>query len=224
MSEVATLEKRAYMAPVTLLHAGQRTHTTVDAAMQALQAQRIGGEIPDTLIFVEHPEVITVGRRAKIDGITAPEGYASREVDRGGGITWHGPGQLVGYPVFRWREESIRTVITLIEEWILRALATFGVAAGRNPAMMGVWLDSFKIASIGLQFSQWVSRHGFDINLSTPGNRLQAVAGCGLPVGRHTSLAALGHDISIRAMEAALLAQMPAVLGREMAAERGWDS
>ena len=223
MSEVATLEKRAYMAPVTLLHAGQRTHATVDTAMQALQAQRIGGEIPDTLIFVEHPEVITVGRRAKIDGITAPEGYASREVDRGGGITWHGPGQLVGYPVFRWREESIRTVITLIEEWILRALATFGVAAGRNPAMMGVWLDSFKIASIGLQFSQWVSRHGFDINLSTPGNRLQAVAGCGLPVGRHTSLAALGHDISIRAMEAALLAQMPAVLGREMAAERGWD-
>ncbi|MCH2417941.1 MAG: lipoyl(octanoyl) transferase LipB [Candidatus Poseidoniia archaeon] len=223
MSEVATLEKRAYMAPVTLLHAGQRTHTTVDAAMQALQAQRIAGEIPDTLIFVEHPEVITVGRRAKIDGITAPEGYASREVDRGGGITWPGPGQLVGYPVFRWREESIRTVITLIEEWILRALATFGVAAGRNPAMMGVWLDSFKIASIGLQFSQWVSRHGFDINLSTPGNRLQAVAGCGLPVGRHTSLAALGHDISIRAMEAALLAQMPAVLGREMAAERDWD-
>ena len=223
MSEVATLEKRAYMAPVTLLHAGQRTHATVDAVMQALQAQRIAGEIPDTLIFVEHPEVITVGRRAKVDGITAPNGYTSREVDRGGGITWHGPGQLVGYPVFRWREESIRTVITLIEEWIIESLATFGVAAERNPAMMGVWLDSFKIASIGLQFSQWVSRHGFDINLSTPGNRLQAVAGCGLPVGRHTSLAALGHDISIRAMEAALLAQMPAVLGREMAAERGWD-
>ena len=224
MSEVATLEKRAYMAPVTLLHAGQRTHTTVDAAMQALQAQRIGGEIPDTLIFVEHPEVITVGRRAKIDGITASEGYASREVDRGGGITWHGPGQLVGYPVFRWHEESIRTVITLIEEWILRALATFGVAAERNPAMMGVWLDGFKIASIGLQFSQWVSRHGFDVNLSTPGDRLQAVAGCGLPVGRHTSLAALGHDISMRTMEAALLAQMPAVLGRKITAERGWDS
>ena len=223
MSEVATLEKRAYMAPVTLLHAGQRTHATVDAAMQALQAQRIAGEIPDTLIFVEHPEVITVGRRAKVDGITAPNGYTSREVDRGGGITWHGPGQLVGYPVFRWREESIRTVIGLIEEWIIRALATFGVAAERNPAMMGVWLDNFKIASIGLQFSQWVSRHGFDVNLSTPGDRLQAVAGCGLPVGRHTSLAALGHDISIRAMEAALLAQMPAVLGREMAAERGWD-
>ena len=150
MSEVAALETRARLAPVTLLHAGQRTHATVDAAMQALQAQRIGGEIPDTLIFVEHPEVITVGRRAKIDGITAPEGYASREVDRGGGITWHGPGQLVGYPVFRWREESIRTVITLIEEWIIESLATFGVAAGRNPAMMGVWLDGFKIARKGL--------------------------------------------------------------------------
>ena len=224
MSEVVTLETRARLAPVTLLHAGQRTHATVDAVMQALQAQRISDEIPDTLIFVEHPEVITVGRRAKVDGITAPNGYASREVDRGGGITWHGPGQLVGYPVFRWREESIRTVITLIEEWIIESLATFGVDAGRNPAMMGVWLDGFKVASIGLQFSQWVSRHGFDINLSTPGNRLQAVAGCGLPVGRHTSLAALGHDISMRAMEAALLAQMPAVLGREMATERDLDS
>ncbi|MCH2448162.1 MAG: lipoyl(octanoyl) transferase LipB, partial [Candidatus Poseidoniia archaeon] len=203
--------------------AGHCTHAEVDAVMQEMQRQRIAGEIQDTLIFVEHPEVITVGRRAKIDGISAPTGYASREVDRGGGITWHGPGQLVGYPIFHWHEESGRKVITLIEEWIIQSLASFGVKAERNPAMMGVWLDGLKIGSIGLQFSQWVSRHGFDVNLATPGDRLQAVEGCGLPAGRHTSLVTLGHNVSMDAMEATMLAKMPEILGRKMTAEHSWD-
>ena len=223
MSGVTVLVSRTQLLPVTLLRAGQRTHAEVDAVMQEMQRQRIAGEIGDTLIFVEHPEVITVGRRAKIDGISAPTGYASREVDRGGGITWHGPGQLVGYPIFHWHEESVRKVITLIEEWIIQSLASFGVKAERNPAMMGVWLDGLKIGSIGLQFSQWVSRHGFDVNLATPGDRLQAVEGCGLPAGRHTSLATLGHDVSMDAMEAIMLAKMPEILGREMTAERSWN-
>jgi len=220
---VTVLESRTQPLPVTLLRAGHCTHAEVDAVMQKMQRQRIAGEIQDTLIFVEHPEVITVGRRAKIDDISAPTGYASREVDRGGGITWHGPGQLVGYPIFHWQEESVRKVITLIEEWIIQSLASFGVKAERNPAMMGVWLDGLKIGSIGLQFSQWVSRHGFDVNLATPGDRLQAVEGCGLPAGRHTSLATLGHDVSMDAMEAIMLAKMPEILGREMTAERSWN-
>ena len=223
MSGVTVLESRTQPLPVTLLRAGHCTHAEVDAVMQKMQRQRIAGEIQDTLIFVEHPEVITVGRRAKIDDISAPTGYASREVDRGGGITWHGPGQLVGYPIFHWQEESVRKVITLIEEWIIQSLASFGVKAERNPAMMGVWLDGLKIGSIGLQFSQWVSRHGFDVNLATPGDRLQAVEGCGLPAGRHTSLATLGHDVSMDAMEAIMLAKMPEILGREMTAERSWN-
>ena len=223
MSGVTVLESRAQLSPVTLLRAGHRTHAEADTVMQELQRQRIADEIPDTLIFVEHSEVITVGRRAKVDGITAPDGYASREVDRGGGITWHGPGQLVGYPVFRWREESVRKVITLIEEWIIQSLADFGVRAERNTAMMGVWLDGLKIGSIGLQFSQWVSRHGFDINLTTPGDRLQAVEGCGLPAGQHTSLATLGHEVPMEAMEAVMLAKMPEILGREMTTERSWN-
>ena len=224
MSGVTILESRTQLLPVTLLRAGHRTHAEVDAVMQEMQRQRIAGEIPDTLIFVEHPEVITVGRRAKIDGISAPTGYASREVDRGGGITWHGPGQLVGYPIFHWHEESVRKVITLIEEWVIQSLASFGVKAERNPAMMGIWLDGLKIGSIGLQFSQWVSRHGFDVNLATPGNRLQVVEGCGLPAGRHTSLATLGHEVPMEAMEAVMLAKMPEILGREMTTERSWDS
>ena len=223
MSGVTILESRMQLLPVTLLRAGHRTHAEVDAVMQEMQRQRIAGEIPDTLIFVEHPEVITVGRRAKIDGISAPAGYASREVDRGGGITWHGPGQLVGYPIFHWHEESVRKVITLIEEWVIQSLASFGVKAERNPAMMGIWLDGLKIGSIGLQFSQWVSRHGFDVNLATPGDRLQAVEGCGLPAGRHTSLVTLGHNVSMDAMEATMLAKMPEILGREMTAEHSWD-
>ncbi|HJL69441.1 MAG TPA: hypothetical protein QGI30_01090, partial [Anaerolineales bacterium] len=157
---MTVLESRTQLLPVTLLRAGHRTHAEVDTVMQEMQRQRIAGEIPDTLIFVEHPEVITVGRRAKIDGIFAPDGYASREVDRGGGITWHGPGQLVGYPIFHWPAESGRQGITLIEGWIIQSLASFGVKAEGNAAMMGIWGCGLKIGSVGLQFSLWGSGPG----------------------------------------------------------------
>ncbi len=204
------------MISVDLIDAENSEHSDVNKLMFDLQEQRITGEIPDTLIFVEHPEIVTIGRRGMLDGLQPPKGFPSSNVDRGGGITWHGPGQLVGYPIFKWEEKSVRTVITTIEEWIILSLDNLGVKAQRNEAMQGVWFQDFKIASIGLAFSKWVSRHGFDINLDTPSGRIESVEGCGLPVGKHTSLTQFGFDITVKQMQDMLIETMPKVLGRKL--------
>ena len=199
-----------------IIQAGNSTHQDVDKLMIELQSKRINDEINDTLIFVEHPEIVTIGRRGMLDNLQAPDGFESSSVDRGGGLTWHGPGQLVGYPIFRWKEESVRKVITTIEEWILASLSKFDIAGNRDEKMQGIWFKGYKIASIGLAFSKWVSRHGFDINLNTPEGRIEAVEGCGLPLGKHTSLSKFGYNISVKEMERALIETMPLVLGREV--------
>ncbi|RZD33224.1 MAG: hypothetical protein CXT75_12015 [Methanobacteriota archaeon] len=87
------------MISTDIILAGNSTHKNVDHLMVELQKKRINNEIQDTLIFVEHPEIVTIGRRGMLDNIQAPDGFASSSVDRGGGLTWHGPGQLVGYPI-----------------------------------------------------------------------------------------------------------------------------
>ena len=202
------------MITTDIIQAGNSTHQDVDKLMIELQSKRINDEINDTLIFVEHPEIVTIGRRGMLDNLQAPDDFESSSVDRGGGLTWHGPGQLVGYPIFRWKEESVRTVITTIEEWILLSLSKFGVAGVRDEEMQGGWFKGHKIASIGLAFSKWVSRHGFDINLDTPEGRIEAVEGCGLPLGKHTSLSKFGYNISIEEMQSSLLENMPEILGR----------
>ncbi len=204
------------MITTNIIQANNSTHQEIDTLMADLQQKRINDEIADTLIFVEHPEIVTIGRRGMLDNIQAPDGFDSSSVDRGGGLTWHGPGQLVGYPIFRWKEESVRTVITSIEEWILISLSKFKVEGNRNKTMQGVWFNGYKVASIGLAFSKWVSRHGFDINLDTPEGRIESVEGCGLPLGKHTSLSKLGYQISIEEMQNSLLENMSEILGREV--------
>ena len=204
------------MITTDIIQAGNSTHQDVDKLMIELQSKRINDEINDTLIFVEHPEIVTIGRRGMLDNLNAPDGFESSSVDRGGGLTWHGPGQLVGYPIFRWKEESVRKVITTIEEWILTSLSKFDIKGNRDEKMQGVWFKGYKVASIGLAFSKWVSRHGFDINLNTPEGRIEAVEGCGLPLGKHTSLSKFGYNVPVKEMERALIETMPIVLGREV--------
>ena len=135
------------MISVDLIDAGNSDHSEVDKLMISLQEQRIADAISDTLIFVEHPEIVTIGRRGMLDNLKAPDGFESSSVDRGGGLTWHGPGQLVGYPIFRWKEESVRTVITTIEEWILTSLSKFGIVGNRDETMQGVWFEGHKTVS-----------------------------------------------------------------------------
>ena len=168
--------------------------------MNDLQQQRIEGTISDTLLILSHPEVVTVGPRARNDGVLPPPGYTTVAVDRGGGLTWHGPGQVVGYPIFKWGERdgeaSVADIIHIIEGWLIDALAVFGVKGVRDERMQGVWVDGHKVCSIGLSFLRWVSRHGFSVNLNTPEGRVEGVAGCGLTADTTTSLAKLGYEIA----------------------------
>ena len=197
---------------VDIRHEGLTDYTDALQLMKELQKQRIDDEIPDTLLIMEHPEIVTIGPRARNDGIQPPEDYATHPVDRGGGLTWHGPGQLVVYPVFKWDlegEVSVAAIIHVLEEWILKTLAVCGIEGVRDERMQGVWVSGKKISSIGLSFLRWTSRHGFTINYDTPEGRVEMLAGCGLGMDTTTSLAGVGHAIERKQLLDALLECMP---------------
>ena len=186
--------------------------------MKDLQKQRIGDEIIDTLLLLEHPEIVTVGPRARNDGITPPEGYASHPVDRGGGLTWHGKGQIVAYPIFKWDlegEVSVAAIISLLEKWIINALNECGIEGHLDERMQGVWVNGKKISSIGLSFLRWTSRHGFTINYDTPKGRVEMLAGCGLDENTTTSLAGEGIQVQRKELLEALYATMQNSINRE---------
>ena len=185
--------------------------------MSTLQKQRINNEIPDTVLFLEHPEIVTVGPRARNDGVAPPSDYRSHPVDRGGGLTWHGPGQLVVYPIIHWNksdEKSVADIISKIESWVIASLETLGVKGYRDNRMQGVWVDGKKICSIGLSFLRWVSRHGFTINYDTPTGRVENLAGCGLQESTTTTLAQLNYKIDRKKLQDSLLKTISDFLNR----------
>ncbi|MDA0647936.1 MAG: lipoyl(octanoyl) transferase LipB [archaeon] len=202
---------------VKIIHLGEIPYQEALDLMKELQMQRIDDQIPDTLLLLNHPEIVTVGPRATNDGIKAPQGYPSHTVDRGGGLTWHGPGQLVGYPIFKWDlegENSVAAIISLLEKWIISTLDELGIKSSRDDRMQGVWVDDKKICSIGLSFLRWVSRHGFSINIDTPSGRVEGLAGCGLESKTTTSLARLDYQISIEQFTQSLLKNMQSTVNR----------
>lgn len=205
------------MQPVDVRILGVVEYTDAIEMMSELQQQRINGEIPDTILFLEHPEIVTVGPRARNDGIAPPSDYASHPVDRGGGLTWHGPGQLVVYPIIHWNknnEKSVAEIINKIESWVIASLESLNVNGYRDERMQGVWVDGKKICSIGLSFLRWVSRHGFTVNYDTPDGRVENLAGCGLQESTTTSLQQLGYTIGREELENSLLNEIPDYLSR----------
>jgi lipoyl(octanoyl) transferase len=164
-----------------------------------LVARRKQGFICDQLLLLEHPHVITMGRNGHRENLLAHEdvlaraGIAYHPTDRGGDVTYHGPGQLVGYPILDLRDwkRDVGAYVRSIEQVIVDTLADFGIAAGRIPKLTGVWVDGRKIAAIGVHISRWVTSHGFALNVDTDLTYFQYIVPCGLtkPV---TSMAQLG--------------------------------
>lgn len=186
--------------------------------MKELQAKRINDEIIDTLIFLQHPEIVTVGPRARNDGIKPPSNYPSFPVDRGGGLTWHGPGQLVAYPIFKWNlgdENSVAQIISKLESWVIGTLLELKIDSSIDERMQGVWVDGKKISSIGLSFLRWTSRHGLTINYDTPESRVELLSGCGLDAQTTTSLSRLGYDVTFEQLMEKLSSTMLEFLNRE---------
>jgi len=196
------------MRKVHFTEIGLVSHADIDVMMRKMQAKRIDDEIEDTILICEHPEIVTVGPRAKNDGILPPKGFDSTYVDRGGGLTWHGPGQLILYPIIKWDldgESNVKAVINLLEEWVIIALERLGIEANRDSRMQGVWVSENKICSIGLSFLRWTSRHGLTVNCKTPAGRVELVSGCGLGQDIITSLDALGYDVDVVSMKRSLI-------------------
>ena len=207
----------AEMRQVEVRRLGQVEYATAQQLMRELQNQRLNGDIGDTLLICSHPEIVTIGPGARRDGIIVPADYPTIDVDRGGGITWHGPGQLVVYPIFKWdleEEGNVKKIISKLEQWSIGALELLGIRANTDSRMQGVWVGGSKIGSVGLAFMRWVSRHGFTINYTTPKGRVETLDGCGLSAGTTTSLDRLGYEISGDELVQALLDTMPAIIGR----------
>jgi lipoyl(octanoyl) transferase len=163
-----------------------------------LADERLAGRLAnDLLLLVEHPPVVTLGRGTRETSLPLdPEALRRRgievfEVERGGDVTYHGPGQLVGYPIFDLRQhrEDLHWYLRQLEEALIVALRGFGIVAERNPGYTGVWTKGRKIASIGVHAKQWVTWHGFALNVTTELSAFDLIIPCGIPGVVMTSVA-----------------------------------
>ena len=177
------------------------------ALQRAAARARISGALgEDLLLLVEHPPVVTLGRSSKdrhllaSPGLLAARGVELHEVERGGDVTFHGPGQLVGYPIIdlKRHRQDLHWYLRQVEEALIRALAPFGVAGERSTGFTGVWTQGRKLASIGVHARDWVTWHGFALNVATDLSYFDLIVPCGIADVRMTSVAA---ELGDRALE-----------------------
>jgi lipoyl(octanoyl) transferase len=206
--------------PARLLDLGGRPYDEALRLQQGLVADRQAGAIPDTLVLVEHPHVITLGRAAKPENVLAPGDTPVIPVERGGDVTYHGPGQIVAYPIFQLREDErdLHAFLRGLEEAILRTVDEAGIAATRVPGKTGVWTATEpprKLASIGIAVKKWVCMHGLALNVNTDLARFAAINPCGMAATVMTSMAReRGQACDLAAVKAALAGHLGRVLGR----------
>ncbi len=188
-------------------------------------AQRKAQEIPDTLILLEHPHVFTLGRNARRENLLVSPHWLRKadvqlfETDRGGDITYHGPGQLVGYPIFdltRHRRD-IAWYMRSVEEVLIRLAADYGIEAARIPGVTGVWVGNEKLAAMGVHVSRWITSHGFALNVNTGLRYFKWIVPCGIRDKGVTSLhRLLGRKVSMEEVRERVIEHFSAVFGLEM--------
>lgn len=195
---------------------GVREYGDSLAAMRRLRAARRAGEIPDTLILVEHPAVYTIGVQGA-EGETFPPGIPVFHVERGGKGTFHGPGQLVGYPIVDLdaRERNVRRFVHEVEELVVRAVGELGVDASRVPGRRGVWVGGErKIASVGVAVEQWVTFHGLALNVNIDLAAFRVFHPCGFDGSVMTSMEQeLHRPVSLDELRAPLGRAWEAIFG-----------
>ncbi len=154
---------------------------------RSLADKRLNGLIPDTLLFVEHDPVFTIGRSGSENNILFNSGDTRDKIpvvhiDRGGDITFHGPGQLIGYPVLKLTNyyADLHRYLRDLEEVIIRTLADYGIESERRDGLTGVWVHSKKIASIGVKVTRWITYHGFALNVNTDLSYFEMINPCGI--------------------------------------------
>ena len=189
-----------------------------------LVEQRKRGEIGDQLLLLEHPDVITLGVRTRSDRshivaseeLLAAEGIAVFETGRGGDVTYHGPGQLVGYPIIDLKPDrcDVHRYVRDLEEVMIRVCADYGVSASRISGLTGAWIGNEKVGAIGVRISRWITSHGFAFNVSTNLADFQLIVPCGIADHGVTSLEqATGRTLQMSDVEERVIDHFAAVFG-----------
>ena len=176
------------------------------ALQRELQAKRIAGDIDDVVLLLEHEPVVTLGRSAREQHILAPtevleaRGVEVHEVGRGGDVTYHGPGQLVGYPIIDLKPDrrDVRKYVWSLEETMVRTCADLGLVASRIEGLNGTWVGDRKVGAVGVRISRWVTMHGFALNANTDLSHFDWIVPCGIEDKQVTSLSQeLDRDVTV---------------------------
>ena len=212
------------MAELVCLDVGRAAYEPTLRLQQRLVADvKAAGDERAYLVFVEHdPPVITLGRGAKADHVIAPrevlqrEGIELHESSRGGDVTYHGPGQIVAYPILRLdlHGRDVHRYLRDLEEVLIRALARFGLEGRRSEGLTGVWVGEEKVAAIGVAVSRWVSYHGLALNVSTNLSHFDLIVPCGIRTKGVTSLSRLlARPVTVAEVKPAMVACLTEVFG-----------
>lgn len=216
-----------------VIHLGMMEYQKAWQIQLDLVVKRRAGKIPDTLLLVEHPPVITEGRGTKPEHLLAPlallekEGISVFPIERGGDITYHGPGQLVAYPILDLKQhgQDLHRYLRDLEEVVIRTLACYNVTGTRSEKYTGVWVGSEKICAIGVAVKGWVSYHGIALNLNTNLNHFKLIVPCGIYDHGVTSLAKImGRPVDEKAVEGEALKHFSEVFQLDLLPAKGLEA
>lgn len=200
--------------------AGRLSYADGLALQKDTVRRRVAKEIPDTLILVEHPPVITMGKMSKAEHVIGKrDGVEVVSTPRGGDVTYHGPGQIVGYPVVDLTAMNLdlKKYLERLEEVMIRGVEPYGVKAGRQAGMTGAWVGDRKIGAIGVRVERWVTSHGFALNANTDLSGFDLIIPCGLRGKGVTSIAReIGRDVDLGELRRSVAAIFGTIFGRRM--------
>ena len=206
MSELQLTSSPTEKSEMRFIHLGRQPYEPIWEMQKEMVAKRQQGLVPDTVILVEHDPVYTLGKNADENHLlqSRREDVPTFTVERGGDVTFHGPGQIVGYPILDLHDHrlSISWYMRALEEVLIRTTAHFGLTAVRREGVTGVWVDDQKIASLGVRMTRWVSMHGFALNVNTDLSYFDGIIPCGIFECGVTSIERLiGAKQSLNAVE-----------------------
>lgn len=187
----------------SILDLGRRPYEEVWALQHQLVKARSDGQTHDTLILVEHDHVVTLGRKPSVANLGVDLSIPIFHVERGGDATYHGPGQLVGYPIMKMDTPDVKNYVKKLEDVLIQTAETFSIKAGRKENHSGVWVGGKKLASIGVAVTNWVTYHGFALNVNTDLSYFHLIRPCGLDPDTITSMQQqTGRELDFKAVKA----------------------
>ena len=218
MGDLQTPEKRLMVACC-----GQQEYVTALRMQELLVERKLAGDADDWLLLLSHPPVVTVGRSATAADEVAVralehDGVSVVRASRGGRLTYHGPGQIIGYPIvdLSTHRRDLHAYMRDLETVIIRALADHGISAHTEPAKTGVWLDGKKIAAIGIAVRSWITYHGFALNLAPDLRHFRTFSPCGLDSGQVSSVTELGFELDEDSLRRSLAQKLGEILQRQI--------